>query len=65
MIMAGEDMIMVVLSDKSVVQASRGDMVVWAKFDGKWKSQRVFSGIDEAKAYAEGLGVETTIIKIQ
>lgn len=60
----GGDMIMVVLSDKSVVQANRGDLVVWAKIDGKWKSQKVFSGTNEAKAYADGLGVETAIIKV-
>lgn len=64
-LLGGEGMIQVVLSNKDRVWASRGDMVVWAKIDGKWKGQKVFSGADEAKAYADGLGVETTIIKIQ
>lgn len=58
-------MIQVVLSNREIVQASRGDFVVWAKIDGKRKSQKVFSGAIEASAYADGLGVETTIIKVQ
>lgn len=60
-----EVMIQVVLSNKEIVQANRGDIVVWAKINGNWKSQKVFSGANEAKAYADGLGVETAIIKIQ